>query len=358
MKSPSISVVMVTCNVERFLAESIESILGQTFREFEFIIVDFGSTDRTKATASSYAAKDSRVRLHEIPFCGLAEARNVGCSLALGRYIAIMDADDVSVPDRLRLEIDFMEKHPEVGLLGGVAECMNAAGKPLPIRAHDLPTEDHEIRSALAVGCPFCQPTVFFRRDAFVLVGGYRAVFAQAEDYDLWLRMAERFQCAGLQQVVLRYRIHPYQLSIHKQRQQTLCKLAAQASASLRRNGKQDPLNSVKEITPAVLAELGVPKARQQSQVASDCQVWIRNMCAAGEYSVALEATLTMLQSDLQCVERRQIADLYLIAARLYWRQKRLLSSFLAIGRAVMTRPVVSARPLKLMLRWVRLSQH
>ena len=81
MNNPLISVVMVTCNVEHFLAEAIESILGQTFREFEFIIVDFGSTDSSKAIAQSYVAKDARVRLHEIPHCGLAAARNASCFL-------------------------------------------------------------------------------------------------------------------------------------------------------------------------------------------------------------------------------------------------------------------------------------
>src|ERR1700733_9393562 len=92
--APIVSVAMVVCNVERFLVEAIESILGQTFREFEFIIVDFGSTDQTKGIVSSYAAKDPRIKLHEIPHCGLAEARNVSCFLARGQYIAIQDADD------------------------------------------------------------------------------------------------------------------------------------------------------------------------------------------------------------------------------------------------------------------------
>src|SRR5579872_49842 len=128
MNEPLVSVVMVTRNADRFLAESIESILGQTFRDFEFIILDFGSTDKTKAIVSSYAAKDSRVRLHEIPSCGLAEARNAGCSLARGKYIAIMDADDVSVPERLALEVEFMENNPGVGVLGGVTECIDATG--------------------------------------------------------------------------------------------------------------------------------------------------------------------------------------------------------------------------------------
>jgi Glycosyl transferase family 2 len=356
MNNPLVSVVMVVCNVDRFLTESIESILGQTFRDFEFIIVDFGSTDKSKWIALSYAAKDSRIKFHEIHHCSLAMARNAACSLAQGRYIAMMDADDVSLSARLTSEVEFMNKHPEVGLLGGLTQCINATGESLAIRIHDIPTEHHEIKSALAARCPFCQATVLIRKEAFDLVGGYREVFAQAEDYDLWLRISERFQCAGLQQVVLSYRVHPYQLSIHKQRQQTLCRLAAQASASLRRNGKPDPLNSVKEITPAVLADLGVPKTRMQSDLAADCRDWIRNMYEAGEYSVALEAALGMLQSDLQYVERWRIADLHLTAARIYWRQRRFLSSFLAAGRAMMTRPIVLGHPLKLLLRRVGLA--
>src|SRR5215471_1046885 len=99
MDKPLVSVVLVVCNVDRFLAESIESILAQTFREFEFIIVDFGSTDRSIVIISDYVAADNRIQFHTVPHCGLGEARNIGCSLAQGRYIALMDADDVSVPE-------------------------------------------------------------------------------------------------------------------------------------------------------------------------------------------------------------------------------------------------------------------
>src|SRR6267143_1232993 len=241
MNKPIISVVMVIRNVEHFLAESIESILGQTFKDFEFIIVDFGSTDKSKVIASGYAARDNRIMLHEIPNCSLTEARNAGCLLAQGRYIAVMDSDDISSPDRLMSELDFMERHPEVGLLGTATEWIDASGRPL--RNERFPTEDHEIRAALSLHSPFCQPTVLIRKEAFLLVGGYRAVFAQAEDYDLWLRITEHFECANLKEALLKYRIHPYQISMRGRREQTLCILAAQVSALARRNGNQDPLN-------------------------------------------------------------------------------------------------------------------
>lgn len=349
MSAPLVSVVMVVCNVERFLAESIESILGQTFRDFEFIITDFGSTDKSKAIASSYASKDPRVRVHEIPHCGLAEARNAACSLALGRYIAVMDADDVALPDRLMSEIDFMEKNPEVGLLGGATEWIDATGRSLGV--HDFPTHDREIQSAFLTHCPFCHPTALIRREAFALVGGYRSAFTAAQDYDLGLRIAEHFPCANLKQVVLKYRIHPYQLSTHKRRQQIVCKIAAQVSAQSRKDGKSDPLDSVKELTPEVLVALGVTEAQQQSELASECRLWIRQMCIAGEYSGALKEAVEMLQGDRAHVERWKIADVQLTVAWLYWRQKEFLRSLLAAAHAVMTWPLVAARPIKPLLR-------
>jgi hypothetical protein len=352
MKAPCISVVMVTCNVERFLAEAIESILGQTFTDFELIMVDFGSTDKTKAIVACYASKDSRLRFLEIPNCGLAQARNAACSLAQGQYIAIMDADDISVPDRLQLEIAFLEEHPEVGLLGGITQCIDATGAPLAIRSHDFPSDDSGIRLALASGCPFCQPTVMIRKDAFVVAGGYRSAFAQAEDYDLWLRIAEHFQCANLKQVVLKYRIHPNQVSIRRRSEQTLCVLTAQASAAARRNGQPDPLSGFEEITPQVLMGLGVTKGALQNALASDYRDWIRVMSDAGEFSAALKATVESLRSsDWQCADKWRVADLWLTAARLHWRQKAFLPSLLAVGHAVATRPVVAGRPLRPLLR-------
>ena len=362
MSEPVVSVVLVVCNVERFLSEAIESILGQTFREFEFIIVDFGSTDKSKEIVSSYAAKDSRVRLHEIPHCGLAEARNAGCFLARGKYIAIVDADDVSLPDRLMWEVEFLEKHPEVGVVGGAVNWIDAAGTPMtnfvpppgvtlrPVTGND------EIQSALIKYNPFWQPSVLIRKDAFVLVGGYRPAFAPTEDYDLWLRIAEHFEMANLKQVVLNYRIHPYQVSIRRRKQQTLGTLAAVASATARRSGNPDPLNPVKEVTPEVLVGLGISEARQQSALANEYRGWIHSLCGAGEWSGALNAAIEMLQSsDWKHIERRTMADMRLEVAGLYWKNRRFLKGIITAGHAVITRPRVAGRPLRSLSRRVRL---
>jgi glycosyltransferase involved in cell wall biosynthesis len=346
MQNPSISVVMVAWNVEHFLAEAIESILGQSFKDFEFIIIDYGSTDNSKTIIASYAARDSRILFREIPHCSLPQARNAACQLARGQYMAIMDADDTCPPDRLLSEIDFMERHPDVALLGGAAEWMNASGQTLFV--HVNPTGHQEIMSAMVTGCALYHPTALLRKQAFTRVGGYRTAFHASHDYDLFLRVAELYECANLKQVLLKRRIHPHQLSLHKRAQQTLCKLAAQVSAFRRRSGRPDPFNSTEEITPEVLAQLGVTYARQQSEMASGFRDWIRFMCMAGEYSSALRAAIEMAQSsDWKYVERWQIADLYLTISRLYWRQKSFWKSFLAAGHAVAVRPVVLGRPLK-----------
>jgi glycosyltransferase involved in cell wall biosynthesis len=340
--TPLVSVVMVVCNVDRFLAESIESVLGQTFGDFEFIIMDFGSSDLSKAIASGYAAHDGRIRLHDTPHCGLVEARNAACSLARGQYIAIMDADDVSLPDRLQREIDFMETNPGFGVVGGAAEWIDARGKVL--FAVENPIADQEIKSALVTHCPFTHTSLLIRTEAFALVGGYRNAFALSHDYDLCLRISEHFACANLKGAVVKYRVHPHQLSLSKRKRQTFCKLAAQASASSRKTGSSDPLNAVEEITPVVLARLGVTEATQQADLFADYLSWIMNLSAAGEYPDALKATVEALQSNWEFIERRKIAHLYYTSAQLYFRQKSFGNGFLAVCRAVMTQPAIAKR--------------
>jgi hypothetical protein len=348
---PLVSVVMIICNVERFLAEAIESVLSQTFRDFEFVIVDFGSTDKSKNIAAGYAAKDSRIRLNEIPPCTYIEAKIAACALPKGRYIAIQDADDVSLPNRLKKEVDFMEKHPGVGLLGGAIQRIDSDGKPLAI-AGDYPTEDKDIRLILRKWNPFWHPTVLILREAFIRAGGYRVAFSQSDDYDLWLRISEHYQCANLKQVVLKYRIHPQQLSIRKRKEQILCALAAQASASLRDVGKPDPLNSAKQITPKMLAGMGVSEVVQKNKLATDYFSMINQMYKAGECAAVLEAAEEMLQiCQGEGMEQGFVSEVYLIVANVHWKQGRVFASFLSLGRAVYVRPKLIGRALKPLFR-------
>jgi hypothetical protein len=350
MTIPKVSVVMSVFNGERFLPEAVESILDQRFREFEFIIINDGSTDRSPSILDSYQNCDARLRVYHEEHAGLIKSLNRGFELARGKYLARMDADDVAIKDRLGWQVDFMEVHQETGVLGGAVEWIDATGKSLGV--YPNPAKDREIKAdLLQARCVFWHPTIVLRREVFAWAGGYRSGVVGAEDYDLWLRIADRFQLANLEAVVLKYRIHPNQESMHKRKQQTLSTLAAQASASYRKSGMLDPLNAVKEITPEVLTALGVTEARQQSQLASDCRHWIRLMSMAGEHEAALKVALEVLCSDLEYCEQWQVADLHLTVARLYWRHKRFAKSFLAAGHAVAKYPIVLGRPLKALIR-------
>jgi len=348
MRSPLVSVVMVVCNVERFLGEAIESILAQTYREFEFVIVDFGSSDKSKEIISSFAAKDSRVNFHEIPRCGLAEARNYACSLAQGQYIAIMDADDISVPERIAWEVDFLERHPQVGVVGGAVDWVDATGKSLQSTWAALhpPVGNSEIVSALQSENQFWQPSVLMRREAFTAVGGYRQAFAPAEDYDLWLRISEKFEMANLDRVVLKYRIHPNQVSVRKHKQQNIGSLAALRSAASRRTGSPDPMQFVTEVTPELLIGMGVDEAKQRAALAAGYNGWMQIMMAAKEWPAALNAGNEMLKlSDPKSLGARAIADMRLEVARLYWKNNQYSMSIKSAAHAVITRPRLAGRP-------------
>jgi glycosyltransferase involved in cell wall biosynthesis len=321
---------------------------GRPYTDFEFVIVDFGLTDDSKSIISRYAANDDRIKFHEIPVCTLPVARNAGCSLARGEYIAVMDADDVCLPDRLKLEVEFMQKHPKVALLGGAVEWIDATCRPLG--AHHHPTGFPEITSELTTHCTFWHPTILMRKEAFVAVGGYRGAFVYAHDYDLELRVADKYECANLSDVVLKYRIHSAQVTLQKQRQQTLCKLAARTSASSRKSDHCDPIGAVSDITPALLEKLGIDSAAQEKALVSDCWVWVRSMTAAREYTAALNSANLMLESKHVHVERWLIADLQLLVAQLYWKQGRFLESLLTACHAVITRPLILGRPFRLVL--------
>ncbi|MGZ8906047.1 MAG: glycosyltransferase [Methylobacter sp.] len=353
MPTPLVSVVMCVLNGERFLREAVESILDQSFRDFEFIVINDGSTDSTASILDSFERIDSRVRVYHQENMGLVESLNRGCGLAQGKYIARMDADDISVINRLMWQVEFMEKHPEVGVLGGAAEIIDIIGKSLGTSVN--PIEDHELRNALLDDCPIWHPTVLMRKDVFVSVGGYRKVVFGSEDYDLWLRVADHYQLANLEAVLLHYRLHPHQVTVSKGRQLTFSTLAARATAAIRRDGIPDPLDSIEEITPAVLVKLGVSEATLQSALARRYLWSIRTMYNTGEYPGAFNMLTEMLRScDWKQADKRTIADLRLLSAQLYWRQGRFVRSIAIAGHATITRPIILGRPFRSLLLWLR----
>lgn len=345
---PRISVTIAVCNVERFLAEAIESVLAQTFTGFELIVADFGSIDNSKSIVAAFASRDSRIRAVDAPDCNLVQARNVACSYARGEFIAVMDADDVCLPVRFERELEVFNRNPEIGLVGSATQWIGASGEPLGIQ--HVPETDDEIRATLPVRCPFWHPTVMVRTNILKSAGWYRRPFVYAHDYDMELRVAEHCRCANLAEVLVNYRVHSSQVTLRKREQQTVCKLAAQASARRRVTGQPDPLNAASEITTGMLAELGVSDRELQNTLASDGRNWIRAMIAASEDTAAMSAAAELLDSAPAVVERWQVADLLLTMAKLHWKKGDVIRSAAAACRAIAARPVLLGQPVKSLL--------
>jgi len=204
MTPSRVSVVMSVYNGERYLAEAIESILGQTFTDFEFIIINDGSTDGTAGILRSY--DDPRLRIVEQTNIGLTRSLNRGISLARGEYIARMDDDDVALPERLTQHVAFLDTHPRVGVVGSACRVIDELnGREWVYR---VPLSDEQLRRHLIRGNPFVHTSVTMRKSVLQAVGGYNEDYPYLQDYELWVRLAGRTRLANLPDVLVVHRHH------------------------------------------------------------------------------------------------------------------------------------------------------
>jgi glycosyltransferase involved in cell wall biosynthesis len=216
---PPLTVLLAVYNGQTYLREAVDSVLAQSFRDFEFIIIDDGSSDRTLSILREYEANDSRIRLVSRPNKGLTNTLNEGLSLARGEFLARMDADDVCMPDRFEKQVAYLREHPECVLVGARVQLMDPKG--LPIRIVGTETEHEQIDSAhLARRWPVVHPAVTMRMSALRQVGGYRDIYNTLEDLDLFLRLAEVGRLANLPDLLLRYRQHFASITHSKEGQQ------------------------------------------------------------------------------------------------------------------------------------------
>jgi glycosyltransferase involved in cell wall biosynthesis len=200
MNPPKVTVLMPVYNAERFLREAIDSILIQTFEDFEFLIIDDGSTDRSKEIIYSYS--DTRIRFVENKSnLGISETLNKGISLAACDLIARMDADDVSYPHRLKKQFEYMIKHPNCALLSSWARVISEDKRF--VRLERYRSEFYYYN--LTFECYMYHPTVMFRRQPVEAVGMYSMRYS--EDYDLFWKVSTAFQIANLAEPLLDYRL-------------------------------------------------------------------------------------------------------------------------------------------------------
>lgn len=210
IKEPTVTVLMPVYNGELYLREAIESILSQTFSDFEFLIIDDGSTDQSVSIINSYSDKRIRLVSNE-ENCGLVETLNKGIQLAKGEYIARMDADDISFRKRLEKQVEFMELHPILAVCGTWYK-KNIRGK-IKIIQH-LPLSNEEIRCVLFFNSPIAHPSVMIRKSVINEHNmSYSSSFKHAEDYELWIKIIEIAQIANLPDALIYYRQHSEQVS-------------------------------------------------------------------------------------------------------------------------------------------------
>ncbi|MFO7681748.1 MAG: glycosyltransferase [Chloroflexota bacterium] len=226
MQTPTLSVLMSTFNGEAYLETAVNSILSQTFTNFEFIIINDGSTDDTAAILQRYT--DPRLRIFHQENIGLTRSLNRGIALASGRYIARMDSDDYAWPSRFAAQIAYLDSHPESVLLGTAYRHVDS----LRHRTIDIfpPTHDADIRRAMLSGNPICHSSAMISRAALTAVGGYNEDFRYVQDYELWSRLAVIGQIANLPEILQTRYYHADSLSNNMKSEIKRLKLHVQAN--------------------------------------------------------------------------------------------------------------------------------
>lgn len=258
---PAISVLMSVYNGERYLAKAIDSILAQTFEDFEFIIINDGSTDGSSKILEEYTTTDNRIVLIQQENKGLVAALNTGIDIALAPLIARMDADDIALPNRLKIQKDYMDKTPDTVALGGAIELINENDKQF---GHvKYPSKDQIDDYIYNRGSPLAHPAVMMRTEAVKALGGYRMAYKHAEDYDLWLRMHKVGTIDNLPQTILKYREHLQKVSTQHKHQQAIASVVARYAAK----AEKDLTEKLENVTEDTLKLFKADQSRMDWEV-------------------------------------------------------------------------------------------
>lgn len=273
-QTPPVSVVMAVHNSERFLRDSIDSILNQTFADFEFIIVDDGSTDGTAAILDSYT--DARIRIiRNEKTRGLPTSLNRGTETAEGTYIARMDGDDISLPERFARQVAYLTDHPHIDVLGTWFTHLTHNGERL--NTVELPLTHGMIAWSLLFFTPISHPTAIIRRAVLQRVGGYNIDYPLAQDYELWTRLIHRAQLANLPEALVLYRIQTDEAKKRRQRAASKMALLKWLADLLGEQVSPDVIDWLVEVTDKALEQRTrrtVPVAQSERLITLLIQVY------------------------------------------------------------------------------------
>jgi glycosyltransferase involved in cell wall biosynthesis len=236
-----ISVLTSCFNCEKFIGESIESVLSQTYRNFEYLLVDDGSTDRSRQIMKKYADRDSRIYCVSKKHTGLTDSLNFGLGRARGKWVARLDADDIALPFRFRDQLNFVEANLNVSLLGG--GCIEIDEFGIGVRNHRYPSDHNALMKRLrTIDKYFPHSSAFFNRQIAKDLGGYNQRFSRSQDLDLWLRIGKNGKIACLDAPVIKLRKHGNMISnTDGGRSQALMAMCAVICYHWREKGLSDP---------------------------------------------------------------------------------------------------------------------
>jgi len=213
MKNPKVTVLMSVYNGEKYLREAVDSILAQTFNDFEFLIVNDGSTDNIAEIIESY--NDPRIKIiNNEKNIGLTKSLNKGLKLAKGKYIARQDADDISMPDRIIKQVDFLDRNLDIAIVGTNYFRINEKGDI--VQEINRKRKDIDIKINLSKGNQLGHGTLMFRKDCVEKIGFYRETFKYAQDYDFVLRFSDKYKLANIPELLYKWRINSHSISVSK----------------------------------------------------------------------------------------------------------------------------------------------
>lgn len=225
--SPQLTVLMPAYNAADYISESIESILVQTFKDFIFIILDDASTDNTLEIINRYKRKDKRIKvLKNLSNEYIASCRNILIKNTTTQFIAWQDADDISLPDRLSLQIKYLKNNPSVGIVGGFIEFFDEEGNS-SLRKYK--EQDQLLRKKIFRYSPVAQPVAMIRRECFDTLGLYNLKYPPAEDIDMSFRIGTKYKFGNIQKVLLKYRVTQTSATYRKLRKMELSTLAVRS---------------------------------------------------------------------------------------------------------------------------------
>jgi glycosyltransferase involved in cell wall biosynthesis len=286
-KIPKVTVLMPVYNGEKYLKEAVDSILDQSFKDYEFLIIDDGSTDGSGEIIKSYA--DPRIKVLENgENLGLVTTLNKGIELARGEFIARMDCDDVSLPERLEKQVRFMDSRLDVGVCGTWLRKIGSA--------HDVvsyPVEDKDIRWFLTINSMFAHPSVMLRHDLLTNHNlRYDANFPHAEDYELWTRIAKYCRLANLPEVLLLYRIHGEQIGAKYNIEQVATggrvRMAQLCNLGISFGSKE--FNLHEEIFAGVQKGIGKRGYAARISFLKDSETWLMKLLDANKHGALLNS--------------------------------------------------------------------